>query len=101
MSRDGFSRVHLPEATALTAAERRRFRQVERGLRLTDPDWFAAHCPHRHRHAVLARASAAAVAFAMVVLGALTGVLPVVLCGIVIAFAAAASHVGARAPHRG
>jgi hypothetical protein len=81
--------------TALCAKERRRFRQVERGLRTNDPHWYALHCPRRHRHGHLTRCAVAVSSLALVVLGALTGVMPVVLCGIVLAFTAITSHVSA------
>jgi hypothetical protein len=96
MLRDRFTRPRRPEATMLTAGERRGFRQVERGLRATDPCWYALHCPRRHRRGRLARCAAAVLSLALVVLGALTGAMPVVLCGTVLAFAAVTSHVSTR-----
>ncbi len=96
MLRHRFTRVRRPETTALTAGERRRFRQLERGLRASDPRWYALHCPRRRRHGHLARCAAAVSSLALVVLGALTGVMPVVLCGIVLAFATITSHVSTR-----
>jgi hypothetical protein len=101
MLRNRFTRARRPETTALTAQERRGFRQVERGLRATDPHWYALHCPRRHRHARLARCAAAVSSSVLVVLGALTGVMPVVLCGIVLAFAAVTSHVSTRIGRNG
>jgi predicted alpha/beta hydrolase len=96
MIRHRFTRVHRPEETPLTAEERRHFRQVRRGLRATDPSWYAFHCPRSHRRRRLARHAAAMLSLALVLLGALTGVMPVVLCGVVVALAVTTSHISAR-----
>jgi hypothetical protein len=85
-----------PEQIRLTARERRRFRQVRRGLRATDPHWFAAHCPHDDRRARAVRYSVAVLSFAFVVTGALTGVMPLVLGGVVLAVGAATGCVSSR-----
>jgi hypothetical protein len=89
-------RGHRPESTTLTAGERRRFRQVQRGLRAGDPQWFALHCPQRTRQLRLARYALAGLSFTLLVGGAMTGLMPVVLCGVVLAVAATTSHVSTR-----
>jgi hypothetical protein len=98
---DRFPHVHGPEETALTPDERRRLRQLERGLRATDPDWVASHDSCRRRYGGPVRCSAAALSLALVVVGALTGLMLVVFCGIVLASGAITSHVSSRARSRG
>jgi hypothetical protein len=85
----------------LTADERRRFREMARGLRITDPDWYALHGPCRHRYGGLVRCSAAALSLAMVVVGAVTGLMLVVFGGIVLASGVLTSYVSSRprSPH--
>jgi hypothetical protein len=85
-----------PERVALTARERRRFRQLRRGLRATDPVWFATHCPRSGHRVRVARYSVAVLSFALVVAGALTGVMPLVLGGVVVAVGVATGHVSSR-----
>jgi hypothetical protein len=88
------------EETALTAAERRRFRQVAHGLRVTDPDWCARHGSGRVRLEAAARCSAAGVSLAVIVVGTLSGFMLVVFCGILLAFGALTSAVSARSDRR-
>ncbi|MFL6118724.1 DUF3040 domain-containing protein [Actinophytocola sp.] len=96
MLRDRSPRVRRPDGPPLTPAERRCFRRVERGLWATDPRWYALHCPLRHRRRRRARCAAAVLSLVLVLLGALTGVMPIVLCGVVMAFAAVTGHISAR-----
>jgi hypothetical protein len=100
MRRDRFIRVQRPEATALTADERRGFRQVERGLRATDPRWYATYCPRGHRRRSRAQRAAAVLSLALMVLGMLTAVMPALLCGVILLSATVTSQVSARAGRR-
>jgi hypothetical protein len=99
MFRDRFPRVHGPEESALTPDECRRLRQLERGLRVTDPDWFARHGSCRRRYGAPVRCCAATLSVALVVVGAVTGLMLVVFCGVVLASGAITSQVSSRA-HR-
>lgn len=95
MTRHRTNPGHQHEVAALTAEERRAFRQARRGLQATDPDWYAARCPREARHARMIRCACSALSFALLVAGALTGVMPVVLGGIVLAVGVLTSHVSA------
>jgi hypothetical protein len=100
MFRDRSPHVHGPEETALTPGERRRFRQLERGLRATDPNWFALHGSCRRGYGGPARCSAAVLSLTLIVVGALTGLMLVVFGGVVLASGAITSHVSSRARGR-
>jgi hypothetical protein len=90
---------HVPrlEQVPLTVRERRRFRQLRRGICATDPRWFAVHCPRGHHRARVVRYSTAVLSFALVVAGALTGAVPLVLVGVVLTMVVATGWVGSRA----
>ena len=96
MLRDRFTRVRKSEGTTLTAGERRRFRRLQRGLRVADPRWYAQHCPRQHRRRRLTLWAAGMLSLLLVILGGVTGTMPVVLCGVVMAFAAVTGHVSGR-----
>jgi hypothetical protein len=69
---------------------------VARGLRVGDPDWFAHHHPHRRRYGRIGRRAAAVLALALVLLGAMTGVMPVVFCGVLLVSGSLTAHVSSR-----
>lgn len=78
----------------LTRPDRRRLRQVARGLRVTDPDWARRHDPPwRVRAAQLARLGADLAAFVLVLTGALEFSLPLLFAGIVLATGGITAHV--------
>jgi hypothetical protein len=89
-------RVHEREEAALTPDERRRFRRLEHGLRVTDPDWLTRHGSCRRRYGGPVRSAVATLSLALLVVGALTGLMLVVFCGVVLASGALTSHVSSR-----
>ncbi len=80
----------------LSPGERRRFRDIERGMRITDPSWLTNHYPRRRRKADLARLAAAMIAAALTSGGVVASAMPIVGCGILLAMGATTSFVSSR-----
>jgi hypothetical protein len=81
----------------LTRLDRRRLRQLERGLRATDPEWARRFTPRwRVRSTALTRYAVDAAAVTFVILGAMLASLPVVFVGILLASSGITSHVSSR-----
>ncbi len=95
MARHRSDRVHEHEPTTLTAGERREFRRVQRGLRATDPHWFASRCPRGARTGRVVRGVLVALAVALLVVGAMTGIMLFVLGGVLLAVGVLTGHVSA------
>lgn len=80
----------------LSPGERRLFRDIERGIRVTDPSWVAGHYPRRRRNADLTRLAVAMLAAALTAGGVVASAMPVAGCGILLGMGAATSFVSSR-----